>query len=48
MGVAADVLGTIGTVFWCVQILPQLWYNYRRKNTDGLPVSMMFLWAICM
>ena len=45
---AANVLGTIGTVFWCVQLLPQIWYNWKQKKTDGLPGLMMFLWAICM
>jgi uncharacterized protein with PQ loop repeat len=45
--VAANVLGTIGTVFWCIQLLPQIWYNWKKKNTDGLPAMMMFLWAVC-
>lgn len=46
--VAANVLGTIGTVFWCVQLVPQIWHNWRQKKTDGLPQSMMLLWAMCM
>lgn len=25
--VAANVLGTIGTVCWCVQLVPQIWRN---------------------
>ena len=45
---AANVLGTIGTVFWCIQLVPQIWYNWKQKKTDGLPGLMMFLWAICM
>ncbi|EAA35291.3 PQ-loop-domain-containing protein [Neurospora crassa] len=45
--VAANVLGTIGTVFWCVQLIPQIWTNYRTKSTTGLPGTMMFLWALC-
>lgn len=45
--VAANVLGTIGTVFWCIQLIPQIWYNWRRKKTDGLPQLMMLLWAAC-
>jgi len=44
---AADVLGTLGTVCWCVQIIPQIWHNYRRKSTEGLPGSMLILWSIC-
>lgn len=44
--VAANVLGMIGTVFWCIQLVPQIWYNWKQKKTDGLPGLMMFLWAI--
>ncbi|KAI4193306.1 MAG: hypothetical protein LQ348_002896 [Seirophora lacunosa] len=43
--ISANVLGTIGTVFWCIQLLPQIWYNWKQKKTDGLPGSMMFTWA---
>ncbi|KAJ5512533.1 hypothetical protein N7463_002085 [Penicillium fimorum] len=43
----SNVLGTIGTVLWCIQLIPQIWYNWRRKNTDGFPAAMMFLWASC-
>lgn len=43
---AANVLGTIGTVLWCVQLVPQIWYNWRQKKTEGLPALMMFLWAV--
>ncbi|KAL5363466.1 PQ loop repeat protein [Aspergillus floccosus] len=45
--VAANVLGTIGTVLWCIQLIPQIWYNWRRKKTDGFPQLMMLLWASC-
>lgn len=45
--VAATVLGTIGTILWCVQLVPQIWTNWRTKSTEGLPGSMMFLWAAC-
>ncbi|KAL9120732.1 MAG: hypothetical protein Q9187_002711 [Circinaria calcarea] len=44
---AANVLGTIGTVFWCIQLIPQIWHNWRKKSTEGLPGLMLFLWAIC-
>ncbi|PWY94990.1 PQ loop repeat protein [Aspergillus sclerotioniger CBS 115572] len=43
----ATILGTIGTVFWCIQLIPQIWYNWRRKKTEGLPPAMGFLWAVC-
>ncbi|PVI05441.1 PQ loop repeat protein [Periconia macrospinosa] len=42
---AANILGTIGTVFWCVQLIPQIVRNYRTKSTEGLPAAMMFLWS---
>lgn len=45
--VAANVLGTIGTVLWCIQLVPQIWHNWHNKKTDGLPWIMMFLWALC-
>ncbi|KAK6829863.1 hypothetical protein PG995_004435 [Apiospora arundinis] len=45
--IAANVLGTIGTILWCIQLIPQIWANWRTKKTDGLPASMMFLWAAC-
>ncbi|SLM34789.1 PQ-loop repeat [Lasallia pustulata] len=44
--VAANVLGTIGTVLWCVQLVPQIWYNWKQKKTDGLPGAMMLIWAL--
>ncbi|KAF2023841.1 PQ loop repeat protein-like protein [Setomelanomma holmii] len=44
--VAANVLGTIGTVCWCVQLFPQIWRNYRAKNTEGLPPAMMLIWSM--
>ncbi|KAF2015643.1 PQ-loop-domain-containing protein [Aaosphaeria arxii CBS 175.79] len=44
---AANVLGTLGTGCWCVQIIPQVWHNYRRKSTEGLPGLMLMLWAGC-
>lgn len=47
MTLASNVLGTIGTVLWCIQLIPQIWYNWRRKKTDGFPATMMFLWASC-
>lgn len=45
--VAANVLGTIGTIFWCIQLIPQVIYNWKRKDCTGLPPIMMFLWAVC-
>lgn len=44
--VAENVLGTIGTVLWCVQLIPQIVRNYRVKSCVGVPPLMMFLWAL--
>ncbi|GAO50407.1 hypothetical protein G7K_4533-t1 [Saitoella complicata NRRL Y-17804] len=46
IGTAANVLGTIGTVCWCVQLVPQIWTNWRRKSTTGLSPWMLMLWAV--
>ena len=43
----SNVLATIGTVCWCIQLIPQLVYNYRRKNTEGFPELMALLWFMC-
>lgn len=43
--VAENVLGTIGTVLWCIQLVPQIIRNYKVKECLGLPPLMMFLWA---
>ncbi|KAK9478649.1 PQ loop repeat-domain-containing protein [Lipomyces japonicus] len=40
------ILGTIGTVLWCVQLIPQIIFNHRRKSTEGLPQLMIFLWLV--
>ncbi|MCJ1473082.1 hypothetical protein MMC13_001732 [Lambiella insularis] len=44
--VAANVLGTIGTVCWSIQLIPQIWTNWKSKSTEGLPGATMLLWAI--
>ncbi|KAF1816085.1 hypothetical protein P152DRAFT_388900 [Eremomyces bilateralis CBS 781.70] len=43
---AAQVLATIGTICWCVQLLPQIWQNYRRGNCIAFPALTVFIWAI--
>ena len=43
--VTANVLSTIGTVLWCFQLVPQIWHNWRRKSTEGLPIWMMLIWG---
>lgn len=43
---SAHVFGTLGAVCWSIQLLPQIWKNYRGKSTLGLQPSMMLLWAL--
>ncbi|KAH7063170.1 PQ loop repeat protein [Macrophomina phaseolina] len=43
---AASILGTIGTDAGVYRyIIPQIYTNWRHKETDGLPWIMPFLWA---
>ncbi|KAF8518997.1 hypothetical protein BU17DRAFT_90485 [Hysterangium stoloniferum] len=44
--VVENVLGTIGTVCWTCQVLPQNWKSWREHSTDGLSAYLMFLWAV--
>ncbi|KAL2826410.1 PQ loop repeat-domain-containing protein [Aspergillus cavernicola] len=44
--IAANILGTTGAICWSIQLLPQIFINYRRHNTEGLQGSMMLLWAV--
>ncbi|SMN20404.1 similar to Saccharomyces cerevisiae YDR090C Putative protein of unknown function [Maudiozyma saulgeensis] len=39
-------LATVGTILWCVQLIPQIITNYRKKDCTGLPPLMMFLWVV--
>ncbi|SCW04290.1 LAFE_0H10264g1_1 [Lachancea fermentati] len=43
---AATALATVGTVCWCIQLIPQIIFNYRRKDCEGLPPLMMLLWVV--
>lgn len=42
---AATALATVGTVLWCVQLIPQVIRNWYVRDCEGVPPSMMFLWA---
>ncbi|ODV63375.1 Ilt1p [Ascoidea rubescens DSM 1968] len=44
--IEVNVVATIGTVFWCIQLIPQIIRNYRVKDCTGFPPLMMILWAI--
>lgn len=43
--VAENVFGTVGTICWTAQLIPQIWKSYRSKSTDGLSDWLVFLWA---
>ncbi|KAI8985769.1 PQ loop repeat-domain-containing protein, partial [Trametes punicea] len=43
---AENALGTVGTVCWTVQLIPQIWYSYRLKSTEGLSEWLMLTWGI--
>ncbi|GMM31204.1 Ilt1 protein [Martiniozyma asiatica (nom. inval.)] len=40
------ILGTIGTVFWCIQLSPQIYFLYKRKSAEGFPPIFMCLWCL--
>ncbi|KAG8821622.1 hypothetical protein FRB91_005033 [Serendipita sp. 411] len=41
-----NVFGTIGTVLWTGQIIPQIWKSYREKTTVGLSPWLMLIWSV--
>ncbi|KAJ6463688.1 PQ loop repeat-domain-containing protein [Mycena vitilis] len=44
--VAENVLGTIGTICWTAQMVPQIWKSWREKSTHGLSPWLVLLWGI--
>lgn len=44
--IAIDVLSTLGAVFWSIQLIPQIYLNWKRKSGDGLQPSMMIAWSL--
>ncbi|KAF5373268.1 hypothetical protein D9615_007478 [Tricholomella constricta] len=44
--VAENVLGTIGTILWTGQLLPQIWKSWREHSTAGLSHWLVFLWGL--
>ncbi|KAJ6582091.1 PQ loop repeat-domain-containing protein [Mycena capillaripes] len=44
--IAENVLGTIGTVCWTAQLIPQVWKSWREKSTQGLSPWLVLLWGI--
>ncbi|KAI0731375.1 PQ loop repeat-domain-containing protein [Earliella scabrosa] len=43
---AENALGTLGTICWTIQLLPQLWLTYRTKSVEGLSEWLMLIWGI--
>ena len=39
------MLGTIGTVLWSFQLVPQIIKSYRAKDTDGLSAYLLLIWV---
>ncbi|KIK60897.1 hypothetical protein GYMLUDRAFT_43475 [Collybiopsis luxurians FD-317 M1] len=44
--VAENVFGTAGTIFWTIQLIPQMWKSFRAKDTTGLSDWMILAWAV--
>ncbi|XP_006463011.1 hypothetical protein AGABI2DRAFT_42712, partial [Agaricus bisporus var. bisporus H97] len=44
--IAENVLGTMGTICWTGQIIPQIWKTYKDKKSDGLSPWLMLIWGI--
>ncbi|KAI0358029.1 PQ-loop-domain-containing protein [Trametes cingulata] len=42
---AENALGTIGTICWTVQLIPQVWKSWRTKSTEGLSEWLVLLWG---
>lgn len=43
----ATALATIGTVCWCIQLIPQVIRNWYVRDCEGVPPPMFFLFATC-
>lgn len=41
----ANAFGTFGAVCWSIQLLPQIYLNWKRHNATGLQPTMMMFWA---
>ncbi|KAJ7097237.1 PQ loop repeat-domain-containing protein [Mycena belliarum] len=43
--VAENVMGTIGTICWTVQMVPQIYKSYHDKSTEGLSPWLVLVWG---
>ncbi|KAJ7062861.1 PQ-loop-domain-containing protein [Mycena amicta] len=44
--VAENIFGTLGTICWTVQLVPQVWKSYKAKSTQGLSHWLVLSWGI--
>eukprot|EP00026_Physarum_polycephalum_P012717 Phypoly_transcript_13044.p1 GENE.Phypoly_transcript_13044~~Phypoly_transcript_13044.p1 ORF type:complete len:276 (+),score=30.21 Phypoly_transcript_13044:59-886(+) len=44
--IVSEVLGYIGLVLWSFQLAPQVYENYRDKDTGVLSIWMMVCWSL--
>ncbi|KAI9002160.1 hypothetical protein DFJ74DRAFT_639610 [Hyaloraphidium curvatum] len=44
--VLKQVFAALGFVFFSFQLAPQVWKNYKNKNTEGLATAMIMIWYI--
>ncbi|KAJ7367539.1 hypothetical protein DFH08DRAFT_828760 [Mycena albidolilacea] len=44
--VAENVFGTLGTICWTAQLVPQVWKSYRDKSTQRLSEWLVLSWGI--
>ncbi|SGY15032.1 BQ5605_C013g07216 [Microbotryum silenes-dioicae] len=42
--IAENVLGTIGAIFWSLQLVPQIWKSYHDGKTEGLSSTLLLIW----
>ncbi|KAI9508372.1 hypothetical protein F5148DRAFT_979896 [Russula earlei] len=44
--VVENIFGTMGAIFWTIQLVPQLVKSWRSKSTRGLSPYLVFLWGV--
>lgn len=43
---AENALGTLGTVCWTIQLVPQIYKTWREKSTKGLSPWLVLIWGL--
>ncbi|GAA6060434.1 hypothetical protein JCM10212_000027 [Sporobolomyces blumeae] len=43
---ANNALAALGALCWSLQLVPQIWKSWRRKDTAGLSTLMLLLWYV--